>query len=130
MFRLCAISLVTACLCSQGVLAGQTTTTLKGTFNNSQENACIHVSKFFYLTDCFYSRMHEEGAGHAHLYVDGRQVGRLYGRLHDIASLPPGPHEINVTLNTNDHRPYGSGKGIVQRSKKIILSAVNDNDDR
>ena len=73
--------------------------------------------------------VHEDGAGHAHLYVDGRQVGRLYGPLHDIARLPAGPHEINVTLNTNDHRPYGTGTGIVQRSKKIILSAGNNNDD-
>jgi len=80
MFRLCAISLVTACLCSQGVLAGQTTTTLKGTFNNSQENACIHVSKFFYLTDCFYSRMHEEVAGQQ-LPWTGPTVNPIYYRV-------------------------------------------------
>jgi hypothetical protein len=43
-----------------------------------------------------------DGAGHAHLYVDGEKVGRLYGP--DVhLPLDPGEHEIRVTLNGNDH---------------------------
>lgn len=44
-------------------VAREVSTEVQGTFNNSQENACIHVSKFFYLTDCFYSRQNEEVVG-------------------------------------------------------------------
>ena len=39
-------------------IAAQTSTRVSGQFNNSQENACIHVSKFFYLTDCMYTWSH------------------------------------------------------------------------
>jgi hypothetical protein len=34
---------------------GEVKTQLRGLFNNSQENACIHVSKFFNMTDCMYT---------------------------------------------------------------------------
>lgn len=42
-------------LASSGATAGEVTTALSGRFNNSQENACIHVSKFFHLTNCMYT---------------------------------------------------------------------------
>ncbi|MEC9374741.1 MAG: hypothetical protein VYA80_00045 [Pseudomonadota bacterium] len=45
------------------VFAVNTSTKVSGTFNNSQENACIHVSKFYFLTDCFYSRLNAEVGG-------------------------------------------------------------------
>lgn len=43
--------------------------------------------------------------GHAHLYVNGEQMGRIYGPWHHIQSLPPGEHEIMVELNANGHEP-------------------------
>ena len=44
-----------------------------------------------------------EGAGHAHIYVDGKKVGRIYGPYHYLPSLEPGPREVRVDLTTNDH---------------------------
>ncbi|MGA1474568.1 MAG: hypothetical protein ACO4AI_05250 [Prochlorothrix sp.] len=41
--------------------------------------------------------------GHAHLYVNGEKITRLYGTWHHLPSLPPGRHTIKVNLNTNDH---------------------------
>lgn len=49
---------------------------------------------------------HMPGKGHAHLYVSGTKVGRLYGASGRIGALPPGTHRVEVTLNTNDHRAY------------------------
>lgn len=49
------------------------------------------------------SHAHVPGRGHAHLYIDNRKVARLYGRWYHISELTPGPHEIRVTLNANDH---------------------------
>ncbi len=46
---------------------------------------------------------HVAGEGHAHLYVDGVKVGRVYSEWVHVANLSPGLHEIKVTLNTNDH---------------------------
>ncbi len=46
---------------------------------------------------------HTPGAGHAHIYVDGVKLGRVFEPDYHIDQLPPGKREIRVTLNTNDH---------------------------
>ena len=46
---------------------------------------------------------HTPGAGHAHIYVDGVKLGRVFDSEYRIDQLPPGEHDIRVTLNTNDH---------------------------
>lgn len=46
------------------------------------------------------------GEGHAHIYVDGVKLGRLYGEWFYIRDLPAGSHEIRVSLNGNSHAPY------------------------
>ncbi len=46
---------------------------------------------------------HEPGVGHAHIYVDGEKISRVFESTYHIAALPPGEHEIRVSLNTNDH---------------------------
>ena len=52
---------------------------------------------------------HVAGEGHAHLYINGKKIGRLYGSPSRIDALPPGLHEIKVGLYTNDHAAYASG---------------------
>ncbi|WP_114390784.1 hypothetical protein [Notoacmeibacter marinus] len=42
------------------------------------------------------------GEGHAHVYVNGEKIARLYGPWMHILALPPGA-EVAVTLNSNDH---------------------------
>ena len=49
---------------------------------------------------------HVDGAGHAHLYVDGAMVARLYGNWFHLPDPGPGAHDVRVTLNANDHRDY------------------------
>ena len=46
---------------------------------------------------------HTPGVGHAHIYVDGVKLGRVFDTEYHIDELPPGEHEIRVSLNTNDH---------------------------
>lgn len=46
---------------------------------------------------------HVPGEGHAHIYVDGEKVGRVYGPYHYLPGLKPGERHIRVTLNSNDH---------------------------
>ncbi len=49
----------------------------------------------------------EPGQGHAHLYLDGEKVARLYGDWYHLdVDLAPGVHELRVELNANDHAPY------------------------
>ena len=46
---------------------------------------------------------HTPGAGHAHIYLDGEKLGRVFADEYHIAVVPPGKHEIRVSLNTNNH---------------------------
>lgn len=49
---------------------------------------------------------HRPGTGHAHIYVDGQKQARVYAPWFHLPALGPGPHEIRVVLNSNDHREY------------------------
>ncbi|NJK39390.1 MAG: hypothetical protein HC835_18165 [Oscillatoriales cyanobacterium RM2_1_1] len=44
------------------------------------------------------------GEGHAHLYINGEKVTRIYGNWYYLSDLKPGRHQIRVGLTTNDHR--------------------------
>jgi hypothetical protein len=64
---------------------------------------------------------HIAGEGHAHLYVNGQKVARVYGAWFHIASLPPGESVIEVTLNSNDHKSLSVGGTEV--AQRITVSA-------
>ncbi|MEL6452353.1 MAG: hypothetical protein AAFQ19_13940 [Pseudomonadota bacterium] len=49
---------------------------------------------------------HVDNTGHAHLYIDGVKIARLYGPHFHIPRLPAGDHEISVNLSSNDHSYY------------------------
>lgn len=56
------------------------------------------------------SKAHRAGEGHAHIYVDGVKIGRVYGSWYHLATanlnLSNGTHIVKVDLNGNDHAPY------------------------
>ena len=53
------------------------------------------------------SGQHVDGVGHAHLFVDGEKVGRLYGGwAHLGMPMSAGEHVIEVVLSTNHHADY------------------------
>ena len=65
---------------------------------------------------------HVANEGHAHVYVDGVKIGRLYGPWMHIATLPTAA-KVEVTLNSNDHRAFSvDGKTI---SAAVSLPATN-----
>lgn len=41
--------------------------------------------------------------GHAHLYVNGKKVTRIYSNWYYLSELEPGQNEIRVELNANGH---------------------------
>ncbi|WP_010393410.1 hypothetical protein [Paracoccus sp. TRP] len=51
---------------------------------------------------------HRAGEGHAHLYLNGTKIARLYGPAHHLGSLAPGD-QLRVELNANDHSPLTVG---------------------
>lgn len=62
--------------------------------------------------------------GHAHLYVDGEKIGRLYSPWYHLASLEPGEHIIKVTLNANGHEELQVNQETVADSKTLIVPAT------
>jgi hypothetical protein len=61
------------------------------------------------------------GEGHAHLYIDGKKITRLYGEWYFIPSLKPGTHTIRVTLNANTHEDYAVGGKLVEDTVTVVV---------
>ena len=57
------------------------------------------------------SRINE---GHAHLYLNGKKLTRLYAASYFMDKLPKGDLEIRVTLNTNMHEDLSYRGKLVQ----------------
>lgn len=62
---------------------------------------------------------HAAGHGHAHLYLEGIKVGRMYSRTAEIGALPPGRYTVTVTLNSNTHVAYRDRDGPVAAEAAI-----------
>ncbi len=64
-------------------------------------------------------KAHVPGEGHAHVYVNGEKIARLYGPWMHIASFPGETARIDVTLNANDHRALAIGDRPLKASTTI-----------
>lgn len=53
------------------------------------------------------------GEGHAHVYLNGKKLARLYSSWFHIENLPPGRNRITVGLKSNTHET------LVHNSQKI-----------
>lgn len=58
--------------------------------------------------------------GHAHIFVDGFKMGRIYSEWYHLKKLTPGEHEVQITLNANDHSAWAS-KGVEIDAKTTIF---------
>lgn len=59
------------------------------------------------------------GEGHAHLYVDGKKVARLYGSSYHYDGSFDGTKTFKVTLNANDHSEYAVGDEVIAAEKQV-----------
>jgi len=62
------------------------------------------------------------GQGHAHLYINGQKIKRLYGPWEHLSSklFQPGESQLAVTLNANDHAVW-----LVNRSEVMAQMLVD-----
>ncbi|WP_084783126.1 hypothetical protein [Bacillus dakarensis] len=60
--------------------------------------------------------------GHAHLFINGKKVNRIYGQYYNLDYLKPGTYEVKVTLNTNDHRFLSINGEIVSFTETIKVA--------
>ena len=66
---------------------------------------------------------HVEGEGHAHVYVDGVKITRLYGPHYHLDNIDPGERVISVILNANTHQEYAIGDKIVEASTTVVVES-------
>ena len=52
---------------------------------------------------------HVQGEGHAHVYVDGEKIGRVYGPHYYLGHVEAGERVIRISLNANSHEEYARG---------------------
>lgn len=70
---------------------------------DSGQSYNLQVSlKNFSLAPAQVNGPHQPGQGHAHIFVDGVKLTRLYGEWFLLSDLPAGA-EVKVTLNANSH---------------------------
>lgn len=67
------------------------------------------------------SGSHDDNEGHAHLYIDGEKVARMYGQWYHIEKLSPGEHTVRATLNTNHHKYYAVDDELVDHTITITV---------
>ena len=67
------------------------------------------------------STEHIPGQGHAHIYVDGVKIGRVYTKSYHLSSLTPGSHHVRVTLNANSHQDFTHNGELLQASAEIVV---------
>lgn len=62
-----------------------------------------------------------EGEGHAHVFVNGKKLARVYGPWFHIPALPAGQITVEVTLNSNMHNPLSVGDKPLMFIKKFFV---------
>lgn len=72
------------------------------------------------------NREHSDGEGHAHVYVDGVKVGRVYTPWFHLDNLEPGRREIRVELNANSHEPYAWNGAAVDAVAYVTVPEPGD----
>jgi len=62
----------------------------------------------FTFTPAAINREVRDNEGHAHIYVNGVKIARVYGNWFHVPStaFQPGENEVRVTLNANDHSEW------------------------
>lgn len=72
------------------------------------------------------STEHVDGEGHAHLYINGKKITRLYGSSFFIEELNEGKNNIRVELSSNNHSPLAVDGEIIDAS--VVVEVIKSTD--
>ena len=64
------------------------------------------------------------GEGHAHLYVNGKKITRLYSSWYYLDRLKPGKNEIRVSLNANNHQVLAHNGKMIEATQIVEVPAT------
>jgi hypothetical protein len=83
-------------------------------------NIHIAVSNFSFTPEKVNQAMSDLPEGHAHIYIDGYKIARVYSQWYHLKPLTPGSHTIRVGLNSNDHSNLGYNGTLLEATTTII----------
>jgi hypothetical protein len=66
----------------------------------------------------------QPGEGHAHLYINGKKITRLYSSWYYIDNLKPGKNEIRVSLNANTHEALAHNGKMIEATQIVEVPAA------
>lgn len=62
------------------------------------------------------------GEGHAHIYVDGVKINRVYGNWYHLGTVGGvGEHEVRVELSANDHSAYAHNGEKIEAITTVVV---------
>ena len=64
---------------------------------------------------------HVPGEGHAHVYVDGVKIGRVFDPNYHLTEIDPGERSVRITLNANSHEQYAKGEHPLEATTTITV---------
>jgi hypothetical protein len=91
-------------------------------------NVHIITSDFVFTPEAASTPTNVIGEGHAHLYVDGVKIARVYGDWFHYPENFEGEKEFRVTLNANDHSDYAVNGEVIESSVYVHPHDANDPD--
>jgi len=65
------------------------------------------------------------GEGHAHLYVDGEKIGRVYSEYYHYNGNFEGTKTFRVTLNANNHSDYAVEGKVIEAMVDVTHDSSN-----
>lgn len=62
------------------------------------------------------------GEGHAHIYVNGEKINRVYSNWYHLGTIGGvGEHEVRVELSANDHSAYAVSGEIIEAVTTVVI---------
>ncbi|OSP54240.1 hypothetical protein BV911_13830 [Pseudoruegeria sp. SK021] len=76
----------------------------------------------FDFTPAAINRAAQDNQGHAHIYVNGVKIARVYSEWSHLPShfLKPGENTVTVTLNANDHSEWAANGAVI--SSTVVVT--------
>jgi len=80
------------------------------------------IPRNFVFTPAAINREVKDNQGHAHIYVNGVKVSRVYSKWYYLSSafLKPGENTVSVTLNANDHSEWAVNGASILSIVRVI----------
>lgn len=84
-------------------------------------NAQVLLNNFTFAPESVSSES-VPGEGHAHIYIDGEKINRVYSEWYHLGELTPGAHEIAVRLSSNDHKELLAEGALIEDKESVIVA--------